>query len=154
MINKNGNNIQGVADFVLPTMEEINNIKDLISKLGNTGIYNVNNAVIDFDGGTSLTAYCFNTKDSQILNSMLIAVKNHTVTDAPVEGIFTFKNFTDVNGSKVPTPVSVKTTSVWYNETGYFNCDFLLGGKTYTLISEVDYLEIINDGTPFSIISK
>lgn len=151
MINKNGNNIEGVADFVLPTMEEINNIKDLISKLGNTGIYNVNNTVIDFGGGTSLSAYSFNAKDIPTLNSMLIAAKNHTVADAPVEGIFTFKNFLDINGTNVHTPVSVKTTSVWYDNDGKFNCAFLLCGKMCTLISEVDYLDEITDGVPFMI---
>lgn len=150
MINKNGNNIEGVADFVLPTMEEINNIRDLISKLGNTGIYNVNNTVIDFGGGTSLSAYSFNDKDIPTLNSMLIAAKTHKNTDVPVEGIFTFVNFTDINGTNVPVPVSVKTTSVWYDNEGKFNCAFLLCGKMCTLISEVDYLDDI-DGVPFMI---
>lgn len=154
MINKNGNNIEGVADFVLPTMEEINNIKDLISKLGNTGIHNVNNTVLDFGGGTSLTTYLFNDKDIPTLNSMLIAAKNHTVADAPVEGIFTFKNFLDINGVNVSTPVSVKTTSVWYDEEGHFGCAFLLCGKMCTLTSEVDYLNEITGGEPFSIILK
>ena len=151
MINKNGNNIEGVADFVLPTMAEIDNIKDSISKLGNTGIYNVNNTVIDFGGGTSLTAYSFYAKDIPTLNSMLIAAKTHKNTDAPVEGIFTFVNFNDINGINVPAPVSVKTTSVWYNDAGYFNCAFLLCGKMCTLISESDYLSEIIDSTPFTI---
>lgn len=151
MINKNGNNIEGVADFVLPTMAEIDNIKDSISKLGNTGIYNVNNTVIDFDGSTSLTAYSFYAKDIPTLNSMLIAAKTHKSTDAPVEGIFTFVNFTDINGTNVPTPVSVKTTSVWYSDGGYFNCAFLLCGKMCTLISESDYLDEIIGSTLFTI---
>lgn len=151
MINKNGNNIECVADFVLPTMEEIQNIKDSISKLGNTGIYNVNNTVIDFGGGTSLTTYSFYAQDIQTLNSMLIAAKNHTERDAPVEGIFTFVNFADINGTNVPTPVSVKTTSVWYDEDGHFNCAFLLCGKMCTLISEADYLNKITDDITFSI---
>lgn len=151
MINKNGNNIEGVADFVLPTMAEIDNIKDSISKLGNTGIYNVNNTVIDFGGGTALSAYSFYAKDIPTLNSMLIAAKTHKNTDAPVEGIFTFVNFTDINGINVPTPVSVKTTSVWYNDEGRFNCAFLLCGKMCTLISEVDYLDEITGSVPFMI---
>lgn len=151
MINKNGNNIEGVADFVLPTMAEIDNIKDSISKLGNTGIFKVNNTVIDFGGGTSLSEYSFYAKDIPTLNSMLIAAKTHKNTDAPVEGIFTFVNFTDINGTNVPTPVSVKTTSVWYNDGGYFNCTFLLCGKMCTLISESDYLDEIIASTPFTI---
>lgn len=151
MINKNGNNIEGVADFVLPTMAEIDNIKDSISKLGNTLIYNVNNTVIDFGGGTSLSTYSFYAKDIPTLNSMLIAAKTHKNTDAPVEGIFTFVNFTDINGTNVPIPVSVKTTSVWYSDDGKFNCAFLLCGKMCTLISEVDYLDEIIDGAPFTI---
>lgn len=151
MINKNGNNIEGVADFVLPTMAEIDNIKDSISKLGNTGIYNVNNTVIDFGGGTSLTAYSFYAKDIPTLNSMLIAAKTHKNTDAPVEGIFTFVNFTDINGTNVPTPVSVKTTSVWYTDGGNFMCAFLLCGKMCTLISESDYLDEIIGDTLFTI---
>lgn len=151
MINKNGNNIEGVADFVLPTMAEIDNIKDSISKLGNTGIFNVNNTVIDFGGGTSLTAYSFYDKDIPTLNSMLIAAKTHKNTDAPVEGIFTFVNFNDINGTNVPTPVSVKTTSVWYDDGGYFNCAFLLCGKMCMLISEVDSLNEITGGVLFSI---
>lgn len=139
MINNNGNNIEGIADFVIPTMDDIPHL------------YNVNNTVIDFGGGTSLTTYAFNTKDSQTLNSMLLAAKNHTERDAPVEGVFTFVNFTDINQVNVPTPVSVKTTSVWYNEEGRFNCTFLLGGKMCTLISEGDFLDLINSGTLFSI---
>lgn len=152
MINKNGNNIEGVADFVLPTMVEIDNIKESISKLGNTGIHNVNNTVIDFGGGTSLTMYSFYDKDIPTLNSMLIAAKNHKNTDAPVEGIFTFVNFLDINGVNVSTPVSVKTTSVWYDEEGHFNCSFLLCGKICTLTSEIDYLNEITGGELFSII--
>lgn len=154
MINKNGNNIEGVADFVLPTMAEIDNIKDSISKLGNTGIYNVNNTVIDFGGNTLLTAYSFYANDIPTLNSMLIAAKTHKNTDAPVEGIFTFVNFPDINGTNVPTPVSVKTTSVWYSGGGYFNCAFLLGGKICNLISESDYLDEIIGGTLFTIMLK
>lgn len=126
-------------------------VTDSISKLGNTGIYNVNNTVIDFDGGTSLSAYSFYAKDIPTLNSMLIAAKTHKNTDAPVEGIFTFVNFTDINGTNVPTPVSVKTTSVWYTDGGYFTCAFLLCGKMCTLISESDYLDEIIGGTLFTI---
>lgn len=151
MINKNRNNIEGVADFVLPTMAEIDNIKDSISKLGNTGIYNVNNTVIDFGGGTSLSEYSFYTKDIQTLNSMLIAARTHKNTDAPVEGIFHFVNFTDINGTNVPIPVSVKTTSVWYSDDGRFNCTFLLCGKMCTLISELDNLDEMIDGMLFTI---
>lgn len=139
MINKNGNNIEGVADFVIPTMDDIPHI------------YNVNNTVIDFGGSNSLIAYSFYANDIPTLNSMLIAAKNHTERDAPVEGIFTFVNFTDINGVNVPTPVSVKTTSVWYDEMGHFNCTFLLCGKMCTLISEDDYLDRIILGTMFTI---
>lgn len=140
MINKNGNNIEGVADFVIPTMDDIPHI------------YNVNNTVIDFGGDTSLSMYSFNAKDIPTLNNMLIAAKKHTETDAPVEGIFTFVNFTDINGTNVPTPVSVKTTSVWYDVDGHFNCAFLLCGKMCTLISELDFLDEITDGIYFYII--
>lgn len=139
MINKNGNNIEGVADFVIPTMDDIPHI------------YNVNNTVIDFGGVNSLTSYSFYANDIPTLNSMLIAAKNHTERDAPVEGIFTFVNFTDINGANVPTPVSVKTTSVWYDEMGHFNCAFLLCGKMCTLISENDYLDRITGGVMFMI---
>lgn len=140
MINKNGNNIEGVADFVIPTMDDIPHI------------YNVNNTVIDFGGSNSLISYSFYANDIPTLNSMLIAAKNHTERDAPVEGIFTFVNFSDINGTNVPTPVSVKTTSVWYDESGKFNCAFLLCGKMCTLTSEADYLDEITDGITFSII--
>lgn len=126
-------------------------VTDSISKLGNTGIYNVNNTVIDFGGGTSLTTYSFYAKDIPTLNSMLIAAKTHKNTDAPVEGIFTFVNFTDINGVEVNIPVSVKTTSVWYNNSGYFNCTFLLCGKMCTLIGESDYLDEIIKATTFTI---
>ena len=141
MINKNGNNIEGVADFVIPTMDDIPHI------------YNVNNTVIDFGvgGSTSLTTYSFNAKDIPTLNSMLIAAKDHTERDAPVEGIFTFVNFTDINGANVSTPVSVKTTSVWYDEEGHLNCAFLLCGKMCTLISEYDYLKEITGDMTFMI---
>ena len=126
-------------------------VSDALGKFGNTGIYNVNNTVIDFGGGNSLTQYSFYAKDIPTLNSMLIAAKNHKNTDAPVEGIFTFVNFADFNGSNVSTPVSVKTTSVWYDEDGHFNCALLLCGKMCTLISEEDYLTKIIDGTTFTI---
>lgn len=139
MINKNGNNIEGVADFVIPTMDDIPHI------------YNVNNTVINFDGGNPLTQCLFNAKDIPTLNNMLIAAKNHTERDAPVEGIFTFVNFNDINGINVPTPVSVKTTSVWYDEEGHFNCTFLLCGRICTLVSESDYLNEITGGVPFMI---
>ena len=139
MINKNGNNIEGVADFVIPTMDDIPHI------------YNVNNTVINFDGGNPLTQCLFNAKDIPTLNNMLIAAKNHTERDAPVEGIFTFVNFYDINGINVPTPVSVKTTSVWYDEDGHFNCTFLLCGRICTLVSETDYLNEITGGVTFMI---
>ena len=139
MINKNGNNIEGVADFVIPTRDDIPHI------------YNVNNTVIDFGGSNSLISYSFYANDIPTLNSMLIAAKNHTERDAPVEGIFTFVNFTDINGANVSTPVSVKTTSVWYDEGGHFNCAFLLCGKMCTLISEDDYLDRITGGVMFMI---
>ena len=114
-------------------------------------IYNVNNTVINFDGGNPLTSYSFNAKDIPTLNNMLIAAKNHTERDAPVEGIFTFVNFYDINGINVPTPVSVKTTSVWYDEDGHFNCAFLLCGKMCTLVSEADFLNEITNSITFSI---
>lgn len=139
MINKNGNNIEGVADFVIPTMDDIPHI------------YNVNNTVINFDGGNPLTQCSFNAKDIPTLNNMLIAAKNHTERDAPVEGIFTFVNLYDINGINVPTPVSVKTTSVWYDEDGHFNCTFLLCGRICTLVSETDYLNEITGGVTFTI---
>ena len=109
-------------------------------------IYDVHN-VIDLGGGTSLNTLLF-PSDFPTLNSMLIAAKNHTEGDAPVEGIFTFVNFSDINGVNVTTPVSVKTTSVWYDEEGHFNCAFLLCGRMCTIISEYDYLkEITGDMT-------
>ena len=142
MINKNGNNIEGVADFVIPTMDDIPHI------------YNVNNTVIDFGGSNSLTSYSFYANDIPTLNSMLIAAKNHTERDAPVEGIFTFVNFSDINGVNVTTPVSVKTTSVWYDEEGHFNCAFLLCGRMCTIISEYDYLKEITGDMTFMITLK
>ena len=113
-------------------------------------IYNVN-TVIDFGGSTSMSSFSFNDDDIPTLNSMLIAVKDHWYEDAPVEGIFTFVNFSDINGRNVSTPVPVKTTSVWYDEEGHFNCAFLLCGKVCTLISEFDFLEEITGGMPFMI---
>ena len=142
MINKNGNNIEGVADFVIPTMDDIPHI------------YNVNNTVIDFGGSNSLTSYSFYANDIPTLNSMLIAAKNHTERDAPVEGIFTFVNFSDINGVNVTTPVSVKTTSGWYDEEGHFNCAFLLCGRMCTIISEYDYLKEITGDMTFMITLK
>ena len=142
MINKNGNNIEGVADFVIPTMDDIPHI------------YNVNNTVIDFGGSNSLTSYSFYANDIPTLNSMLIAAKDHTERDAPVEGIFTFVNFSDINGVNVTTPVSVKTTSVWYDEEGHFNCAFLLCGRMCTIISEYDYLKEITGDMTFMITLK
>ena len=122
-------------------------VDERYSELNN--IYNVN-MVIDFGGGTSLDTLLF-PSDFPTLNSMLIAAKNHTEGDAPVEGIFTFVNFPDINGINVSTPVSVKTTSVWYDEGGHFNCAFLLCGKMCTLISEDDYLDRITGGVMFMI---
>lgn len=114
-------------------------------------LYNVNNTVINFDGGNPLTQCSFNAKDIPTLNNMLIAAKNHTERDAPVEGIFTFVNFYDINGMNVPTPVSVKTTSVWYDEDGHFNCTFLLCGRICTLVSESYFLNEITGGVTFMI---
>ena len=115
-------------------------------------IYNVN-MVIDFGGGNSLNTFSFYS-DFSTLNSMLIAVKNHTEGDAPVEGIFTFVNFSDINGINVTTPVSVKTTSVWCDEHGQFNCALLLCGRMCTLTSESDSLDEITPDITFSITLK
>lgn len=112
-------------------------------------IYEVR-CVIDFGGGLSLDRFLF-LNDSQTLNRMLIAAKNHTEEDAPVEGIFTFVNFSDINGINVSTPVSVKTTSVWCDEYGQFNCTFLLCGKMCKLASESDGLDEITEDISFSI---
>ena len=112
-------------------------------------IYKVSR-VIDFGGGTSLTTLLF-LDDSRTLNSMLIAAKNHTEGDTPVEGIFTFVNFPDINGINVSTPVSVKTTSVWCDDSGQFNCTFLLCGSMCKLTSESDGLDEIIPDTSFSI---
>ena len=112
-------------------------------------IYNVN-MVIDFGGGNSLTTFSF-YNDFSTLNSMLIAAQNHTEIDAPVEGIFTFVNFSDINGSNVTTPVSVKTTSVWCDEYGQFNCAFPLCGRMGKLTSESDSLDEITPDITFSI---
>lgn len=106
--------------------------------------------VIDFGGDTSLTTYLF-LDHSQTLNRMMIAAKHHTEGDAPVEGIFTFVNFIDINGTFVSTPVSVKTTSVWYSELGQFNCTFLLCGMRGKIASESDGLAEIIPDTSFSI---
>lgn len=116
-------------------------------------IYYVN-TVIDFCGGTSMSPFMFNDDDIPTLNSMLIAVKDSWYEDAPVEGIFTFVNFPDTNGEDVDIPVPVKTTSVWYDNHGHFNCAFLLCGKVCTLISEFDFLEEITGGMPFMITLK
>ena len=112
-------------------------------------IYNVN-MVIDFGGGNSLTTFSF-YDDFSTLNSMLIAAQNPTEIDAPVEGIFTFVNFSDINGTNVTTPISVKTTSVWCDEYGQFNCAFLLCGRMGKLTSESDSLDEITPDITFSI---
>lgn len=122
-------------------------VDERYSELNN--IYNVNR-VIDFGGGTSLDTLLF-PSDFPTLNSMLIAAKNHMEGYAPVEGIFTFVNFPDINGINVSTPVSVKTTSVWCDEYGHFNCAFLLCGRMCKLTSETDGLDEIIPDTSFSI---
>ena len=122
-------------------------VDERYAKLNN--IYNVN-MVIDFGGGISLNTLLF-PSDFPTLNSMLIAAKNHTEGDAPVEGIFTFVNFSDIKGINVSTPVSVKTTSVWYDDEGHFNCAFLLCGMVCKLTSESDFLDEIIPDTSFSI---
>lgn len=139
MINKNGNNIEGVADFVIPTMDDIPHI------------YNVNSTVIDFQNGDLLTAFSFLSKDIPTLDSMMRAAQDHTEMDAPVEGIFTFVNFNDFDGVGVLRPVSVKTTSVWCDDSGRFKCTFSLCGRMCYLTSEDDFLNEITCNTMFTI---
>lgn len=129
----------------------IASVKDYVDRryVEPNNIYKVSR-VIDFGGGTSLDTLLF-PSDFSTLNSMLIAAKIHTVGDAPVEGIFTFVNFPDINGINVSTPVSVKTTSVWCGESGQFNCTFLLCGAKGRLTSESDYLDEIIPDTSFSV---